>query len=315
MGREEESAGGGVTVRWLQRLRFSPLFTQLVVIRKCNLSCGYCNEFDKTSSPVPVAVLCERLDHLKALGSFAVCLTGGEPTLHPDLPALIRHARSSNKFFRTAMITNGTYLTRELVERLNDAGLQEMQISIDGVQRNDTTVKVLDTLRGRLQTLRDHARFNVVVSGVLGACPPDEAYAVIAHAKAMGFRPRVLVVHDDAGQVELSTDELIAYTRIQKLIGRHPFELSAYRDRLIKTGTAPFKCRAGSRYLYVDEHGMVAWCSQTRHVWQKPLADYTHADLREQFFIPKTCNTRCTLGCVRSASSLDGWRGQGQIPS
>ncbi len=295
---------------FLQRLRYAPFFTQLVIIRRCNLHCGYCNEFDKHSEPVPTEQLHQRLQQLKALGAYSVCLTGGEPTLHPDLPALIRYARADLQFFRTAMITNGTYLTHELIERLNEAGLQEMQISIDGVQRNDVTVKVLDTLRGRLQLLRAHARFNVVVSGVLGAAPAHEAYEVIAFAKQMGFRPRVLIVHDDAGQVELSAEERVAYTRIQKLIGRHPFELSAYRDRLIKDGEAPFKCRAGSRYLYVDEHGQVAWCSQTRHIWQKPLADYTPADLREQFYTPKSCNTRCTLGCVRSSSALDEWRRQ-----
>ncbi len=297
-------------LKWLQRIRFAPFFTQLVVTRRCNLHCGYCNEYDANSQPVPTELLQQRLDYLKALGAFSVCLTGGEPTLHPDLPALIHHARHSAKFFRTAMITNGTYLTQELVERLNDAGLQEMQISIDGVERNDVTVKVLDTLRGRLQILRDHARFHVVVSGVLGACPPHEAYEVIAYAKQMGFRPRVLVVHDAAGQGRLADDDAKAFTRIQKMIGRHPFELSAYRHRLITTGAAPFKCRAGSRYLYVDEHGMVAWCSQTRHVWQKPLSEYTPDDLREQFFTPKTCHAGCTLGCVRSSSALDEWRGQ-----
>ena len=39
--------------------------------------------------------------------------------------------------------------------------------------------------------------------------------------------------------------------------------------------SAPFKCRAGSRYLYIDEFGNVNWCSQTRTVWSKPLANYT----------------------------------------
>ena len=36
----------------LQRLKYSPFLAQLVVIRRLNLSCGYCNEFDDTSDPV-----------------------------------------------------------------------------------------------------------------------------------------------------------------------------------------------------------------------------------------------------------------------
>lgn len=294
----------------LQRLRYSPFFTQLVVIRRCNLSCGYCNEFDKHSAPVPLADLKARVDHLRALGAFAICYTGGEPTLHPDLPALIRYAHHERKFFHTSIISNATYMTRELIERLNDAGLDAVQISIDGVKRNDTTVKVLDSLRKRLDDLKTYAKFKVVISGVVGACPPEESYEVIAYAKRLGFRPRVLLIHGPDGQVKLNEAEMQVYERIKQEIRRHPWDLSDYKHRMITTGEAPFKCRAGSRYLYVDEHGIVAWCSQTRDAFAKPLLDYTYADLREQFYTYKSCHSRCTLGCVRSASAYDGWRPQ-----
>src|SRR5437016_9095129 len=168
------------------RLRYSPFLTQLVVIRRCNLSCGYCSEYDKSSDPVPVEVLEARLKKLKELGTFGISLTGGEPTLHPELPRLIRTCRELG-FFRTGMISNGFFLRPELIEALNQAGLQEMQISIDGVNGNDTTQKVLTNLKKRLQWLREYARFRVIVSGVLGASPPREAEEVLAYAKQMGF--------------------------------------------------------------------------------------------------------------------------------
>jgi len=148
------------------------------------------------------------------------------------------------------------------------------------------------------------------VSGVVGACPPEESFEVIQFAKEMNFRPRVLLVHGPDGQVKLTDEELQVYTRIKKIIGRHLFELSDYRHRIITEGSAPFKCRAGSRYLYVDEHGVVTWCSQTRDVFRKPLMEYSYDDLKEQFHSYKTCQDRCTLGCVRSSSSVDGWRSQ-----
>ena len=50
----------------LSRLRYSPFLAQMVVIRRCNLSCGYCSEFDKTSDPVPFEILETRLEKLKA---------------------------------------------------------------------------------------------------------------------------------------------------------------------------------------------------------------------------------------------------------
>jgi MoaA/NifB/PqqE/SkfB family radical SAM enzyme len=269
----------------IQRLAYSPFFTQLVVIRKCNLSCGYCNEYDKTSEPVPLDILKDRAKKLKDLGAFSICLTGGEPTLHPDLMELIRYCRYELKFVKTVMITNGFYLTPELIGKMNEAGLQDLQISIDGVKPNDTTIKVLDSLRKRLDHLKNHAKFNVVVSGVVGSCPPEESYEVIEYAGKMGFRPRVLLVHDELGQVKLSQDELAMYVKIKKMIKSHIWDsLTDYRKQIIENGSAPFKCRAGSRYLYVDEKGIVTWCSQTRNLFKKDIMAYTFDDLKEQFY-------------------------------
>src|SRR5437870_13315846 len=78
------------------------------------------------------------------------------------------------------MISNGFFLQPELIQTLNKAGLQRMQLSIDGVKANETTQKVLNNLKKRLQWLRDHARFEVVISAVIGACPPEEADEVVS---------------------------------------------------------------------------------------------------------------------------------------
>src|SRR5207302_9080021 len=150
--------------------------------------------YDKVSEPVPTEVLAERLRKLKSLGTFGISLMGGEPTLHPQLPDLIRQCRKLG-FFRTGMISNGFFLRPELIEALNEAGLQEMQISIDGVQANDTTQKVLANLKKRLEWLREYARFRVIVSGALGGCRPRDAEDMLDFANQMGFVPRVLLMH------------------------------------------------------------------------------------------------------------------------
>jgi MoaA/NifB/PqqE/SkfB family radical SAM enzyme len=291
------------------RVRYAPFLAQIVIIRRCNLSCGYCSEYDKTSNPVPAEVLEKRFSKLRELGTFGISLTGGEPTMHPDLPRLIRKCRELG-FLRTGMISNGFFLRPELIEALNEAGLQEMQISIDGVHGNETTQKVLNNLKKRLESLREHARFKVIVSAVIGACPPQEAEEVIDFANEIGFTPRVLLVHDRHGQLKLNSEEVRTFESIVAKLPRSWREFSNYRKRLIDDGVAPFKCRAGSRYLYVDEFGKVNWCSQTRTVWSKPLMDYTLNDLREQFYSYKSCHTTCTLGCARSASQFDNWRRQ-----
>src|SRR5262245_53838263 len=73
--------------------RDRPLITHLVITRRCNLSCGYCFEYDKVSKPVPLDVLKQRIDHLAKLRSVFVTLTGGESLLHPDAIELVRYVR------------------------------------------------------------------------------------------------------------------------------------------------------------------------------------------------------------------------------
>lgn len=294
------------------RISYSPFYTQLVVIRKCNLSCGYCNEYDTTSNPVPKEDLKARLRKLKELGSFSVCLTGGEPTMHPDLQELIRYSRYEAKFLKTAMITNGFYLTPDYIKGLNEAGLQAMQISIDGVEPNETSIKVLKSIEKKLGFLRDHAEFDVIVSGVIGACPPQESFEVIKTAKEMGFIPRVLLLHGPDGQVKLTQEELDVYEKLKTMIPKSLYDFGNrdFREKMIAGEDASFKCRSGSRYLYVNEFGDVQWCSQTPDLFKKPLMEYTKADLKEQFYTYKPCQDTCSLGCVRSSSNVDNWRSQ-----
>ena len=291
----------------LQWIRYGPFLAQIVVVRRCNLSCAYCSEFDKTSEPIASEVLISRFRKLRQLRTWAVCLTGGEPTIHPDLPGLISELKALG-VRRRLMITNGYRLTEKLIESLNVSGLTDMQISVDGVKPNDITVKTLKPLRKKLELLSKHARFKVVMSGVIGSSPPEEAVEVVRFARDRGFIPRILLIHDSNGQLRLNTEELEAYREVKLMIGPRLEDADRYREKLIRDGVAPFKCRAGSRYLYIDEFGIVHWCSQTREIFSKNLMDYTPDDLREQFHTPKFCNKTCTVGCVRTTSAFDEWR-------
>lgn len=292
-----------------RRLLYAPFLAQLVVTRRCNLACGYCNEYDHTSAPVPTALLLQRVDHLARLGALSVELTGGEPLLHPELDAVIRHARA-RRVPRVMLITNGFLLGRERIERLNDAGLQRLQISVDGVSPNDTTVKVMKSLRPKLEALARWARFRVTVSAVVGAAPLPEAAEVVRIARGLGLRARVLLVHDGRGAVALAQEALDGAPELAALLGAAWREAKGWRARVAQPGGAPFKCRAGARYLYIDELGVVRWCSQTRPLFGVPLPAYDHAWLRQQFHTEKPCSATCTVGCARTNSALDAWRGQ-----
>ncbi len=69
-----------------------------------------------------------------------------------------------------------------------------------------------------------------------------------------------------------------------------------------------WKCRAGARYLYVDEAGIVSWCSQQRRTPGIPLLEYTHADMEREYITEKWCAPTCTIQCVHQVGHLDAWR-------
>src|SRR5207237_8098200 len=103
-------------------LRFGPFLAQIVVTRRCNLSCGYCNEYDDHSPPIPFETLDRRLLKLHQLRTWVVCLTGGEPTLHPELVRIVSRL-GQLRVRRRQLITNRNLLTPTVMDALNVARL------------------------------------------------------------------------------------------------------------------------------------------------------------------------------------------------
>src|SRR5437667_10961948 len=94
-----------------------PIAAQIIPIRRCNLACRYCNEYDETSPPVPTAEMLQRIDRLADLGLSSLTFSGGEPLLHPDLDRLIEHVRQRRML--AGVITNGFLLNQERIQRFN----------------------------------------------------------------------------------------------------------------------------------------------------------------------------------------------------
>jgi hypothetical protein len=69
-----------------------------------------------------------------------------------------------------------------------------------------------------------------------------------------------------------------------------------------------WQCRAGARYLYVCEDGLVHWCSQQRGHPGIPLERYGPDDLRREYHVAKSCAPLCTVGCVHRVSQVDELR-------
>jgi MoaA/NifB/PqqE/SkfB family radical SAM enzyme len=290
--------------------RYRPLMANFIVIRRCNLSCGYCTEYDDSSAPIPLAVLGHRLDHLARLRTLLVSLTGGEPLLHPELPAIVRAVRARG--MTAAVSTNGFLLTRKWIEELNDAGTFAMQVSVDGTKPNEVTQKALKTVLPRLELLARHARFRVRINTVLGAAPPDEALDVVRTVMALGLEAKCSLLREKDGRVApIDARTRDVYRAIERIEGRQPAIFDeTFQQGMLEDGGVEWKCRAGGRFFHVDEHGLVDLCAPRSGSPGKPLADYTEADLRYAFEAPKPCASRCPVAYAHQLSRLDAFRPQ-----
>ncbi len=289
-----------------------PVLVHLIPIRRCNLSCAYCNEYDNFSRPVPTGVLLRRVDLLAALGTTAITLSGGEPLLHPELDRVVRRIRCHGIF--ATLITNGYLLTPERIGVLNRAGLDYLQISIDNLLPDDVSKKSLKVLDRKLEWLARWAEFEVNINTVIGTAvaQPEDALTVARRARSLGFKITIGILHDDNGQlVPLDERRRAIYDEVLGL-SRESFASFAYykqfQKNLVRGLPNQWHCRAGSRYLYVCEDGLVHYCSQQRGYPGIPLENYSRADLEREYHTVKACAPYCTISCVHQASMLDDLR-------
>lgn len=285
------------------------VMAQIVPMRFCNLSCAYCNEYDKVSEPVPLDEMLHRIDHLARLGTSIITISGGEPLTHPDLDAIIARIRHHGRL--AGMITNGYFLMPDRIERLNRAGLDHMQISIDNVQPDEISKKSLKVLDKKLEFLAQYAEFHVNINSVVGGGikDPQDALTIGHRALELGFTSTIGIIHDGSGQLKpLGGEERRVYYEMKQMDKKNYSRFNHFQEAIANAQPNDWRCRAGSRYLYICEHGLVHYCSQQRGFPGTPLAEYTHADLEREFVTEKTCAPHCTISCVHQISYIDHWR-------
>ena len=286
-----------------------PIMAHIIPIRRCNLSCSYCNEYDDVSKPVPTDVVISRINKLADLGTSIITLSGGEPLLHPDLDDIIAAMR--HRRVMAGMITNGYLLVPERVQRLNRAGLDHLQISIDNVMPDDVSKKSLKVLDKKLEILAEHADFHVNINSVVGGGihNPDDALVVGRRAIELGFSATVGIIHDGDGQLRpLNDRERAVYHEMKALENRNFAQLNYFQDAIAQGKPNDWRCRAGARYMYICEDGLVHYCSQQRGYPGTPLEQYTAADIRREYLSEKPCAPYCTVSCVHYVSYFDFFR-------
>jgi len=202
-------------------------------------------------------------------------------------------------------------LTADRIQRLNRAGLDHLQISIDNVMPDDVSKKSLKVLDKKLQLLAEHAEFHVNINSVVGGGTrnPHDALVIGRRAVQLGFTSTIGIIHDGEGQLQsLSDEERDVFLKMKKLEKKNYSRFNQFQDNIAYGKPNNWRCRAGARYLYICEDGLVHYCSQQRGFPGIPLERYSVQDIRREFVTEKSCAPHCTVSCVHQVSYMDFWR-------
>jgi MoaA/NifB/PqqE/SkfB family radical SAM enzyme len=287
-----------------------PMHCGIYVTDRCNLACSYCAEFDNTRPHPSLRELETRIDLVVRLGVIKVALAGGEPLLHPEVDSVIAHAKGRG--LRVSLTTNALLLDAAMLRRLESAGLDSLQVSVDRISPSRVTRKALERARPALELLRTSG-IKSHISGVICADTLDEAGEVLRRGLALDIPTELRLVHgDSAGTPRVPAGEA---HRSRALID---LQLSLKRRGLPVHGTTaglmherarlsgrqpPWRCVAGYKVFFVSAAGHFWPCSVVRTT--RPLEEITLDELRT-WNRPKECQDACGIACVIQHSLLMG---------
>ena len=135
-------------------------------------------------------------------------------------------------------------------------------------------------------------------------------------ARELGFSTSIGIIHDGSGRLkplapverQVFDDVTAAISAPWQVVKNLYSGIRNFQSNLADGKPNDWRCRAGARYLYICEDGLVHYCSQQRGYPGVPLETYTVDDIRREFGALKPCAPYCTVGCVHRVSTMDFWR-------
>lgn len=121
-----------------------PIAMLAELTHRCPLACPYCSnptELTPKNSELTAGQWGDIFEQAADLGVLQLHLSGGEPAARPDLVAITRSAREAGLY--SNLVTSGVGLTKERLSALEDAGLDHVQLSLQGV-----TAQLADRIGG-----------------------------------------------------------------------------------------------------------------------------------------------------------------------
>jgi MoaA/NifB/PqqE/SkfB family radical SAM enzyme len=295
-----------------------PGFCQFAVCNACNANCGFCN-FARDRLPreewnfVESGKALAALDILFREGVRYLVLTGGEPTLHPDLAAIVAHGASLG--MKVMVVTNAGLLKPEKIHELANAGISSIIISVDAASQerhedNRGLPGVCERIReatGIIAGLKLHATASVTMSRLVDYEALPEfltrlGFTSVVFSYPLTYLPGFFLGYADSPLVTYTDAELLAaYDKVKALKKRfrvvNPTLSLEEMQRFVRKEEQKYGCLAGYRYFFLDWNLMLWRC----HHWEEPMCSVFEFDSSK--LIRDNC-TRCMINCYRDSSLM-----------
>jgi len=293
---------------WLTARR-RPVLVHFEVTLRCNAHCGFC-DYWKTDPSARSAELASYADAARYFNPMLVTFTGGEPTMRRDLEDLVAEVDRAISLKYITLITHGAMLTLERARSLWDAGVNQINISLDYLdERHDRargipglTAKILAVVPAMRASGIDNVRFNTVIKND----NLDQIVALAETARTLGAGVNFSVYTDAKngnsdfliGQEQAdAVDDVVR--RLLELKRRHRGVITNsdyYLEQIPRylRGEMREPCRSGIRTIHIDPGGHVKRCPDFP-------TDFHWRDFRK--YRPIDCNA-CYYAC----------RGEAQAP-
>ena len=284
----------------------------------CNANCGFCN-FARDKLPKDRWEYVERqgafdsIDILFRQGVRYLILTGGEPTLHPDLVNIIGHA--ARKGMKVMMVSNAGLFKPRRIQEYSEAGLSSFVISIDAAtaeahEENRGLPGVCEKIR---EANREITSLGMIATASVTLSRLLDIDALPAFLEELGFKcvtfsypltklNSSFLGYRDSGIVDFTPAELIAlFDKVKALKSRihvvNPTRSLEEMQRFLRSEPQQFPCLGGYRYFYLDWKLRLWRC----HFWEEPMCSIYEFD--DSKLVRDNC-TRCMIDCYRDASTM-----------
>ena len=262
---------------------------------RCPLRCPYCSnpvDYSENKDELSTEEWCRVFGEAEELGVMQLHLTGGEPLARKDLELLVARARAVGLY--TNLVTSGIPLARERLERLAEAGIDHVQVSIQS-----SKPELGDEIAGYV----GHAKKLEVMRWVKALGLPL-TMNVVLHRANLGEIDELVALAEEVGadRLELANTQYVSWAlsnRDMLLPARDQIERAAekaapHRDRLRGTmdvlfvkpdyfGTTPKACMDGwaRRFLQIVPDGRVVPCHAATSITSLTFDDVRGRPLKE----------------------------------